>query len=80
MVKQFAAMGSPHIAGVRGKGLMIGLQLTGMNNAELCKNLMARGVLTLTAGQNVLRLLPPLTISLEEIDEGIEIIKGLLGN
>jgi len=80
LVKQLAAMASPNVSAIRGKGLMIGLQLEGVENKTICKSLMDRGVLTLTAGNNVLRLLPPLTIYLEEIDEGVAIIKSLLGD
>ncbi|HBH0786415.1 TPA: aminotransferase class III-fold pyridoxal phosphate-dependent enzyme, partial [Clostridioides difficile] len=37
-----------------------------------------KGLLILTAGKNVLRFLPPLTISYKEIDEALEILKDIL--
>lgn len=67
---------SPKIKEVRGRGLMIGIELQQEFSVEdIIKDLEKAGLLTLKAGQNVLRLLPPLTISMKEIDEGIEKIK-----
>ncbi|MBR1781753.1 MAG: aspartate aminotransferase family protein [Oscillospiraceae bacterium] len=70
---------SPAVAGVRGLGLMLGVQLReGYSNAALCADLAQRGLLALTAGQNVLRLLPPLVITREELDRGLSILKDAL--
>ncbi|WP_206423474.1 acetylornithine transaminase [Enterococcus mediterraneensis] len=67
---------SSKIKEVRGRGLMIGIELQQEFSVEdIIKDLEKAGLLTLKAGQNVLRLLPPLTISMKEIDEGIEKIK-----
>ena len=72
-------LNSPALTGTRGMGLMVGVTLReGCNNKELCARLIEAGVLVLTAGQNVLRLLPPLTISYEELDRGIEIFRQVL--
>jgi 4-aminobutyrate aminotransferase-like enzyme len=57
---------------------MIGIGLDGITNSDLAKKCIASGVLVLTAGGNTLRLLPPLTISYEEIDKGLSIIKKSL--
>lgn len=51
---------------VRGLGLMIGLELRGRVTPVL-QGLQARGVLALPAGLNVLRLLPPLTITQDQM-------------
>ena len=51
---------------IRGHGLMIGLELRG-RVTPILQALQARGVLALPAGLNVLRLLPPLTISHTEL-------------
>jgi len=56
------------IAEVRGLGLMIGIELRGEAGPAL-KALRARGVLVTKAGDNVLRLLPPLVVSRKEIRE-----------
>lgn len=62
------------ICEVRGMGLMIGIVLD-KPAAELRKITEDNGLLTLTAGENILRLLPPLNISKEEIDIAINTIK-----
>lgn len=53
---------------VRGKGLMIGIEFKQSIQAIL-QELRTEGVLALPAGENVLRLLPPLTATIHEIDE-----------
>lgn len=59
---------------IRGKGLMIGIECT-KDVTPYVKGLIDKGVLTLSAGSNVLRLLPPLIVTYEEIDEVIGLIK-----
>ncbi|MCI8538880.1 MAG: aspartate aminotransferase family protein [Oscillospiraceae bacterium] len=77
--KAIEQMEVPCIKGTRGLGLMIGVELEeGVNNKELAAELIANRLLVLTAGGNVLRLLPPLTISQEELDQGLEIIRHTL--
>ncbi|MBO0450670.1 acetylornithine transaminase [Candidatus Enterococcus murrayae] len=64
---------------IRGKGLMLGIEL---NSAETLQqtiqDLKAEKLLAIKAGINVLRLLPPLTISQEELAAGVEIIRSVL--
>lgn len=55
------------VTGVSGLGLMIGASLEGIAAAELCEKMLERGVLCLTA-KDKLRLLPPLTVTDEELD------------
>ena len=71
-------MHSPYVAGVRGLGLMIGVQLTGISHKELAQRCIDRGLLVLTAGTDTLRLLPPLTITREEILRGLDILHSVL--
>jgi acetylornithine/N-succinyldiaminopimelate aminotransferase len=72
-------LGSPAVSGTRGLGLMIGITLNeGYNNGELAGKLVEAGLLVLTAGQNVIRLLPPLVITREELDKGIAILRNVL--
>jgi acetylornithine/LysW-gamma-L-lysine aminotransferase len=52
---------------VRHLGLMVGIELKEKSTPHILK-LIEKGVLTLPAGPTVLRLLPPLTISHEELD------------
>ena len=78
---QIEGFGSPAVAGTRGLGLMMGITLKeGYSNKELAGKMVEAGLLVLTAGQNVIRLLPPLTISREEIDQGLAIMKTVLCN
>jgi acetylornithine/N-succinyldiaminopimelate aminotransferase len=56
---------------IRGEGLMIGLKCT-IPNLELVQAAMQEHLLTIAAGDNVVRLLPPLVLSDDEIGEGME--------
>lgn len=67
----------PEIEGVDGMGLMLGARLKTKNAAEILTAAAENGLLILTA-KSKLRFLPPLTITYEEIDKGIEILKSLL--
>lgn len=65
---------SPLIKDVRGKGLMIGIEVT-ESPAEIQKKALEKGLLVLTAGKNVIRLLPPLIITKADIEKGVEILE-----
>ena len=76
---QIAGWKSPLVNEVRGKGLMIGVDLNDKASAlEIEKKVLAAGLCTSTAGKNTLRLVPPLNISQEEIDAGLAILKEAL--
>ena len=62
---------------VRGLGLMIGIEIKG-SSSDIQKKALEKGVLVLTAGPNIVRLLPPLVISKEEITEGVNVLIELL--
>jgi acetylornithine aminotransferase len=53
---------------------MIGIQLN-QESAPIISELRSNGLLTLPAGPDVIRLLPPLTVTADEIDEAIAIIE-----
>ncbi|MCS6843355.1 MAG: aspartate aminotransferase family protein [Caldilineales bacterium] len=74
---RLAALGSPHIREVRGCGLLIGVELD-IPAADVVKAAYAHGLLTVGAGPNVLRLVPPLIITYEEIDLVVERLSALL--
>ena len=65
------------IEGIDGLGLMLGLRLKTKTAAEVAKECAANGLLILTA-KSKLRLLPPLSITKEEIDQGIAVLKAVL--
>ena len=73
-----AGLNSPCVSGIRGMGLMVGVGVQGMTHKELKDRLMAEGLLCLTAGKDTLRLLPPLVITREEIDKGLEIMARVM--
>ena len=59
---------------IRGKGLLIGIQLH-TDQAKFIKKLMENKLLTIRAGENVVRVLPPLNVKKNEIDQALKIIK-----
>ncbi|AMA71758.1 MULTISPECIES: acetylornithine transaminase [Aneurinibacillus] len=67
----------PEIVGVRGKGLMLGVELA-FEVADVIAKMRERGILLLQAGPNVLRLLPPFTVETEEIDRAIAALDDVL--
>ena len=74
-VTRIAAKYPKVIAEVRGLGLLIGVKC-GVANTDLQAALRAKGLLTATAGDNVVRLLPPLVIGESEIAEACAMIEG----
>ena len=69
--KGILAIGSPKVKTVRGMGLMLGIVVDKDERAAMVSQLMEKGVLVLTAGTEAIRLLPPLVITKEEMDEAI---------
>lgn len=77
---QLRAIGERHpgvIKEVRGLGLMIGCELTG-SSKEATAELLKRGVLVNSIGDHVLRFVPPLIITKEEIDSFITVLEDVL--
>ena len=69
----------PGVLEVRGMGLMLGVGISPEIAAgQKVTELLHQGLLCLTAGHNTIRLLPPLTISREEMDKGLAIMKAVL--
>lgn len=65
------------VEAVSGIGLMIGIALKTKKAADTAREAFERGVLVLTAKEKI-RLLPPLNISYEEIDSGLDILINIL--
>ena len=61
---------------VRGLGYMIGIETTG-NLGELVQSARDKGLIVLAAGTNVIRLLPPITLSDAEIEKGVAILSEI---
>ena len=68
----------PIVSDVRGLGLMIGVSLSGAVPKEVAAKCVEAGLLILTAGDDSLRMLPPLVITYDEIDKGLGILKNVL--
>jgi acetylornithine/N-succinyldiaminopimelate aminotransferase len=70
---------NPLVANIRSKGLLIGIELT-EPAAELVNAIHEAGVLVITAGPNVIRLAPALTISKDELTEGIHTLCTIIAD
>lgn len=66
----------PHVTGVAGMGMMLGIELD-TDVKPIVTTLMEQGLLVLTA-KHKMRLLPPLTITQEELEKGLSILKAVL--
>jgi acetylornithine/LysW-gamma-L-lysine aminotransferase len=72
-LQRLRGINSPLIREVRGLGLMVGVELRRKASPYLAA-MAERGVLALSAGMTVMRFLPPLVISKEEIDAVVEVL------
>ena len=75
--KSLAAL--PRVKNVSGIGLMLGAELDGVAASDVLKTAFEKGLLILTAKTKV-RCLPPLTITYQQIDAGMAILKDILEN
>jgi acetylornithine/LysW-gamma-L-lysine aminotransferase len=78
-LKELQRIESSKIREARGLGLMIGIELK-EKAGRYVQGLMDKGIIVLHAGATVIRLLPPLVISKEEIDRVVAAIREILGN
>ncbi len=74
---------APGLIGPRGKGLFIGVQLDPAAGwfdkaGDVVLRCLDRGLLIGNAGNDVLRLAPPLTIGRDDLDRGLDILKSVL--
>lgn len=67
----------PFVKEIRGKGLLIGIECAGPVSG-IIGDLQGRGLLVLPAGPNVIRLLPPLTVSEEEMLSAVSMLKAAI--
>lgn len=78
IMDRIKSMNSNLVGEIRGRGLMIGITINGVDNRAIVEELLQNGVICLTAGNNTLRLLPPLTITKAEVDEGLSRMQKVL--
>jgi len=76
-MQQLRAIGSSRIREIRGLGLMIGVELKEKAGA-FAQAMLREGVLVLLAGTTVLRFLPPLVITREQIDAVVSVLSKVL--
>jgi acetylornithine/N-succinyldiaminopimelate aminotransferase len=62
---------------VKGEGLLLGLETT-LELPKVLARALDNGLVILRAGSNVIRFLPPLTITIDEWREGIQIFKEVI--
>lgn len=79
-MNRLRAIESPHIKEVRGKGLMIGVEIkeTSGEARPFCECLMNKGILAKETHRQVIRFAPPLVITKDEIDRALKIIEEVL--
>lgn len=76
-VRRLREIESPRIREIRGLGLMIGIEMKD-KAGPVAQALMQEGVLALLAGTTVLRFLPPLVITREQVDRAVESLTHVL--
>lgn len=77
-LQRLRATRSPLVREVRGRGLLLGIELNAKVQPYL-ERLVERGILALPAGPRVLRLLPPLVITREQLAHVLDVIEEILG-
>jgi ornithine--oxo-acid transaminase len=78
--EHLAEINSPHIKEVRGRGLMIGVELTPEAGGarRFCEALQENGILAKETHRNIIRFAPPLIITKEQVDWAVERIRPVL--
>jgi ornithine--oxo-acid transaminase len=71
---------SPHVKEVRGKGLLVGVELKpeAGGGRRFCEAFQERGLLAKTAHEHVIRFAPPLIVTRQDLDWALEIIEDVL--
>lgn len=78
-ISDFSGDKGSGITGIRGLGLMIGLEFeTKSRRDTLINKAFRKGLLLLPAGQKAMRVIPPLVITPEEVDEGLDLMQDIL--
>jgi acetylornithine/N-succinyldiaminopimelate aminotransferase len=65
----------PHVKEVRGQGLLVGVEFEDLNSVEIKHKCFDRKLLITAIGSNIIRMVPPLTITEADCDKAFEIIK-----
>lgn len=79
LMERLAALESPHVRQVRGRGLMVGVELD-VPAETVIQAGYERGLLMISGGEKVLRLVPPLVIEYEHLDQLVETLERILAD
>src|SRR5215211_5904276 len=79
-MEQLAEIPSPHVKDVRGKGLLLGVELKpeAKGARRFCEAMQDKGILAKETHENVIRFAPPLIIDKETIDWALPLIRDVL--
>ena len=79
-MEQLSEIPSPHVQEVRGKGLLIGVELKPQAGGarRFCEAMQEKGILAKETHENVIRFAPPLVIDKETIDWALPSIRDVL--
>jgi predicted acetylornithine/succinylornithine family transaminase len=70
----------PGVTGVRGAGLMLGVELdSGLDARAIYGDLLDHGLIVNAVDQSTIRLVPPLTVTDQEIDEAVDLLSAAIG-
>ena len=80
MIDRLRSLESPHVKEIRGRGLWVGIELhpEAGGARRFCEELQRQGVLCKETHEHVIRIAPPLVISREDLDFGLDRIVGVL--
>jgi ornithine--oxo-acid transaminase len=79
MHERLGALPPAVVRAVHGRGLWAGIEFSSLSGREVCERLAAHGVLAKETHGNVIRLAPPLVISEEDLDWGLDRIAEVVG-
>jgi acetylornithine/succinyldiaminopimelate/putrescine aminotransferase len=68
----------PSVADVRGKGLMLGIQMAAQDVGPIISKALEKGLLLVAAGNGVVRMLPPLNITIDDAKKAVSIFEEVL--
>ncbi len=77
LMRRLRELNDSHIVDIRGRGLMVGIEFD-RDIRPLVQKALDYGLVLVNAGPNVIRMVPPLVISDDEIDEAVKRFSGLL--
>ncbi|MFH2027607.1 MAG: acetylornithine transaminase [Nanoarchaeota archaeon] len=77
-MEKLKRLNKPIIKKVKGKGLMIGVELNENKAKDIVDKCLEKGLLINNAADNILRFLPPLTITEKEVDEAVQILEKII--